>query len=120
MRSFATECPELIGVAPLRGSCTLWGSHHRTVFPAAYARPAFWQPYYARSAIEDELAGDTTVVMTVQADGSVANIHLIGSSLRSMDKVALNTLKTWKFKPAMCGTDPIVSDLQVVVRFRAR
>ena len=77
-------------------------------------------PYYARSAIENKLAGDTTVVMTVQADGSVANVHLIGSSLRSMDSVALNTLKAWRFKPARCGTEPIVSDLQVVVRFRAR
>ena len=78
------------------------------------------EPYYARSAIENKLAGDTTVAMTVQTDGSVANIHLIGSSLRSMDEVALHTLKTWRFKPAMCGTEPIVSDLQVVVKFRGR
>lgn len=78
------------------------------------------EPYYARSAIENELAGDTTVAMTVLADGSVTNLHLIGSSLRPMDNVALNTLKGWRFKPAMCGTEPIVSDLQVVVKFRAR
>ena len=78
------------------------------------------EPYYARSAIENELAGDTTVAMTVLADGSVTNVHLVGSSLRSMDNAALNTLKGWRFKPARCGTEPIVSDMQVVVRFRAR
>jgi TonB family protein len=77
-------------------------------------------PLYPWSANENRLAGNTTVVMTVETDGSVAGIHLIGSSLRSMDDVALHTLRTWKFKPAMCGMDPIVSDVQVVVKFRTR
>jgi outer membrane biosynthesis protein TonB len=35
-----------------------------------------------------------------------------------MDDATLRTLKGWKFKPAMCGADPIVSDIVVVVSFR--
>jgi hypothetical protein len=27
-------------------------------------------------------------------------------------------LKDWKFKPAMCGAEPVVTDIQVVVDFR--
>jgi TonB family protein len=77
-------------------------------------------PFYPPSKSENQFAGDTTVAMTVLTDGSVSDIQLIGSSLRSMDDAGLHTLKTWRFKPAMCGTDPIVSDIQVVVRFRAR
>jgi len=77
-------------------------------------------PFYPWSANENRLGGDTTVVMTVQADGSVTGIQLIGSSLRSMDDAALHTLRTWRFKPAMCGMEPIVSDIQVVVKFRTR
>jgi len=38
-------------------------------------------PYYARSAIENHLAGDTAIAITIPTDGSVTNIHLIGSSL---------------------------------------
>ena len=58
------------------------------------------------------------VVMTVLADGSVSNIQLVGSAARSMDNATLETLKGWKFKPAMCGTEPVVSDIHVVVSFR--
>ena len=75
-------------------------------------------PMYPKSASENRLMGDTTVVMTVLADGSVSNIQLVGSAARSMDNATLETLKGWKFKPAMCGTEPVVSDIHVVVSFR--
>jgi len=72
----------------------------------------------SKSASENRLIGDTTVSMTVLADGSVSNIQLVGSADRSMDNAALETLKGWKFKPAMCGAEPVVSDIHVVVSFR--
>ena len=77
-------------------------------------------PLYPKSASENKMMGDTTVAMTVQTDGSVTDIRLIGSAARSMDEATLQTLKSWKFKPAMCGTDPVVSDIEVVVSFRLR
>ena len=75
-------------------------------------------PTYPRSASENKLMGDTTVGMTVLADGSVSNVRLIGTSTHSMDDATLQTLKGWKFKPAMCGSEPVVSDIEVVVSFR--
>ncbi|HEX4749580.1 MAG TPA: energy transducer TonB [Bryobacteraceae bacterium] len=75
-------------------------------------------PMYPPSASQSGMMGDTTVAMTILADGSVTNIQLAGSATRSMDEVTLQTLKTWKFKPAMCGTEPVVSDIEVVVSFR--
>lgn len=77
-------------------------------------------PIYPRSASENKLMGDTTVTMTVLTDGSVTDIQLVGSAARSMDEATLQTLKTWKFKPAMCGAEPVVSDIEVVVSFRLR
>ena len=56
--------------------------------------------------------------MTVWTDGSLTDIQLMGRSARSLDEATLDTLKRWKFKPAMCGTEPVVSDIQVVVSFR--
>jgi len=64
------------------------------------------------------MMGDSTVVLTVLTDGSVANIRLVGRASRSMDDAALETLKDWKFKPAMCGTEPVVTDITVIVSFR--
>jgi TonB family protein len=77
-------------------------------------------PLYPKSASENRLIGDTTVSMAVFADGSVGEIQLIGRSTHSMDDSTLETLKGWKFKPAMCGTEPVVADIEVVVSFRLR
>jgi TonB family protein len=75
-------------------------------------------PMYPRSASQNKLMGDTRVAMTVLTDGSVTDIQLVGSATRSMDDATLQTLKTWRFKPAMCGPEPVVSDIEVVVSFR--
>jgi TonB family protein len=75
-------------------------------------------PMYPKSARENRLMGDTIVSMTVLADGSVGNVQLIGSATHSMDDATLQTLKGWKFKPATCGAEPVVSDIEVVVSFR--
>ncbi len=76
------------------------------------------EPEYPPSASENKLMGNTAVAMTVMEDGSVSNIHLIGTSTHSMDDATLQALKSWRFKPAMCGSEPVVSDIQVVVSFR--
>jgi|SRR5450631_4215494 TonB family protein len=77
-------------------------------------------PMYPKSASENKLTGDTIVAMTVQTDGSVSDIQLVGRAARSMDDATLQTLKSWRFKPAMCGAEPVVSDIEVVVSFRLR
>jgi TonB family protein len=75
-------------------------------------------PLYPMSARENRLVGDTTVSMTVLTDGSVGEIQLIGRATHSMDNATLETMKGWKFKPAMCGAEPVVADIDVVVSFR--
>ncbi|HEY1800304.1 MAG TPA: energy transducer TonB [Terriglobales bacterium] len=75
-------------------------------------------PSYPESARDNRMMGETTVAVTVLTDGSVENIQLVGSAGRSLDEATLNTLKSWKFKPAMCGTEPVVTDVEVEVDFR--
>lgn len=77
-------------------------------------------PVYPKSDRQNRLMGDTSVAMTVLTDGSVADIRLIGAATRSMDDATLATLRTWKFKPAMCNSQPVVSDVRVVVSFRLK
>jgi TonB family protein len=78
------------------------------------------EPAYPKSASQNGMIGDTVVSMTVLTDGSVDDIQLMGKSARSMDESTLQTLKSWKFKPAMCGAEPVVSDMEVVVSFRLK
>jgi TonB family protein len=76
------------------------------------------EPMYPKSASQNKLMGDTSVAMTILTDGSVSDVRLIGTATRSMDDATVQTLKGWKFKPAMCGSEPVVSDIEVVVSFR--
>lgn len=83
--------------------------------PVAIKTP---DPGYPRSASENKMIGDTTVSMTVLADGSVTDIQVVGRASQSMDDATLKALKGWKFKPAMCRLEPVVSDITVIVSFR--
>jgi hypothetical protein len=69
------------------------------------------QPTYPHSA------PDTMATMTILTDGSVDNIHLLGTFTKSMEESAVATIKTWKFRPARCGKEPVVSDWDATVRF---
>src|SRR5262249_35266033 len=75
-------------------------------------------PAYPKSAKQNRIMGDSKVAMTVQTDGSVSDVQVIGSAARSLDEATIQTLKSWKFKPAMCGTEAVVSDIEVIVTFQ--
>jgi TonB family protein len=63
-------------------------------------------------------AGDNTVAMTILTDGSVGDIQLIVRSGGKLDEAAIAALNQWKFKPAMCGTDPVVSEIEITTSVR--
>jgi len=58
-----------------------------------------------------------SVTVTILADGSIGDLQVIRSAGALSDKAVLEVLKTWKFKPAMCGSQPVVSDVDVDVNF---
>ena len=76
-------------------------------------------PRYSQFVSQKRIMGDSTVAMTVLTDGSVTDLQLIGKAAQSTDDATLQALKGWRFKAAMCGADPVVSDVVVVVSFRA-
>lgn len=75
-------------------------------------------PPYPPAASRNGSIGDSIVSMTVLADGTATDFQLIGTASHAMDQSTLDTLKKWKFKPAMCGNEPVVSDVEVIVSFR--
>jgi TonB family protein len=73
---------------------------------------------YPRWAKQDGTVGDTIASLTIRADGTIQNIQLISRAGQAMDEAALKDMKTWRFTPAMCGNEPVVSDIVAVVSFR--
>jgi len=99
---------------PLPGAIARHQCEHMT-HPQAIKTP---DPPYPRSA--SRLGGVATVAVTILADGSVDNVQIVQSAGREMDQATQETVKTWKFKPAMCGNEPVVSDAWVEVTFHHR
>jgi TonB family protein len=86
-------------------------------WPKAIKTPS---PIYPPSEKVMHVNGTSIVSVTVLPDGSVSEVYLVGSSYHDMDAITQQIVKTWKFKPAMCGTEPVTADIQVQVNFRTR
>ena len=85
--------------------------------PVAISMP---DPEYPHPAGRNNVVGIAIVAITVLKDGSVTDIQVLQSADPSINKVTVDTVKTWKFKPAMCGTEPIIRDIQVEMKFEIR
>jgi protein TonB len=83
--------------------------------PVAIRTP---DPAYPKSAAQNNLGGDVTVSVTVLPNGSVENVQLLESAGHEMAQVTQEIINTWKFKPAMCGNDPVTYDIRVTMSFR--
>lgn len=62
-----------------------------------------------------DYVGAAAFSLTILTDGSVGDIHLIGRGGELMNDPAIETLRKWRFTPALCGTEPIVSDIRIVI-----
>ena len=61
---------------------------------------------------------DNMIALTILTDGSVGDIQLIARGGQKLDEATMTTLKQWKFKPAMCRTEPVVSDIEIATSVR--
>lgn len=82
--------------------------------PVAISMP---DPEYPHPAGGNSVAGIAVVAITVLKDGSVTDIQVVQNADPSINKATVDAVKTWKFKPAMCGTEPIIRDLQVEIKY---
>ncbi len=53
---------------------------------------------------------ETAAEVTIMTDGSVGHVAIVQSAGPTEDEAAIEALKRWTFKPAMCGTEPVVAD----------
>lgn len=57
------------------------------------------------------------VLITVSRDGDVQDVHLAKNLGMGLDRSALDTLRTWKFRPGMHDGYPVPVQMKMAVRF---
>jgi TonB family protein len=75
------------------------------------------QPEYTESARKERVSGDVLLGVTVGADGSVQDIHVVQSLREDLDANAMRTVKTWRFKPGTRDGKPAAVFAQISVSF---
>ena len=74
-------------------------------------------PEYPRSVAHKRIGGIVTVAVTVLPDGSTDDVHVVSGASHEIDEVTERAVKSWRFKPAMCGNEPVVDEIHVQVAF---
>jgi len=84
--------------------------------PSCFYAP---NPPYSDEARKAKYAGVVLVDVVVTADGRVTNPHVIKSPGLGLDEVTINTLRTWRCKPANGPNGkPVPVEVQIEVTFR--
>jgi TonB family protein len=76
------------------------------------------EPSYTKEARAAKLQGTVTLWIVVGVDGTVADAKAINAFDKGLAENAVQTVKTWKFAPAMKAGKPVPCRLEVEVSFR--
>jgi len=105
------------GFGPGRGGGTGGGIFHvggGVSAPRAIYSP---DPEFSEEARKAKYQGTCTLELIVGADGLPSNIRVVGSLGMGLDEKAIETVKTWKFEPAMKDGHPVPVEIAIEVDF---
>ena len=83
--------------------------------PVAIYRP---DPPYSEEARKAKYQGTVVLWIVVDASGAVTQCQVVKPLGLGLDEKAVETVKTWKFKPAMKNGTPVAVRVMVEVSFR--
>lgn len=63
------------------------------------------------------LRGNLMLVATVNSDGEVGQVQLVGEAVPGIDQIAAHVLAITKFKPALCNGQPCKMDFPLRLSF---
>ena len=76
------------------------------------------KPVYPSAARRRGMQGVVLLQVNVSSEGKVTGIHVMSSSgFKVLDIAATNSVKQWRFMPAMQGNENVSSTVQVPIRF---
>lgn len=76
------------------------------------------QPPYSEEARKVKYQGTVLLWIIVDAQGNVTDVRVVKPAGLGLDENAVNTVRTWKFKPGMRNGTPVPVRVQVEVSFR--
>jgi TonB family protein len=76
------------------------------------------EPGYTKEARAAKLQGTDVLWTIVDASGSVADVGLVKALDKGLDESAMQTVRTWKFKPATKNGAPVPVKVVVETSFR--
>lgn len=76
------------------------------------------EPSYTPAARAAKLQGTAVLWTIIGADGAVKNVTVTKSLDPGLDQSAVDTVKSWKFRPAMKSDQPVACKVMVEVSFR--
>jgi len=81
------------------------------------ARPIKTFNFQRPLSADQRIGGAVAVTVTVETDGTVSDVQFEETAGQMLDAVTLKALRSAKFTPAMCGSEPVVSDFTLRVDF---
>jgi TonB family protein len=75
------------------------------------------EPQYTEQARKSNLQGTCTLGLIVEKDGYPCNIRVLKGIGMGLDENAIETVKTWKFEPAIKDGQPVRVEIAVEVSF---
>jgi TonB family protein len=76
------------------------------------------EPPYTKEAKAAKLEGTVVLQIIVGSDGSVNSVKVVKEIDKGLTENAVNTVKTWKFKPATKDGKPVPCKVSVEVNFK--
>jgi protein TonB len=76
------------------------------------------EPPYSEEARKAKFQGVVVLSIVVDTQGNVSDVHVVRRLGLGLDEKAEETVKTWKFKPAMRNNSPVPVRVLVEVSFR--
>lgn len=88
---------------------------HGVSAPVPVFRP---EPSYSKEARKAKLQGTVVVSIVIDATGTVTDCKVVKPLGMGLDERAVETVKTWKFKPSLQNGLPVAVRVMVEVGFR--
>lgn len=85
--------------------------------PTEPERTAKVRPIYPESARKTRGEGTVTLYAVIGTEGQVLDAAVVRSASPDFDRAALDAVKGWRYRPAMCGDIPVERELSIVVSF---
>ena len=81
-------------------------------------RTKFTSAIYPEDPDKKDIQGNVLLIGRIDAQGNVSDVHVVAATRKEFMSPAIDSVRTWKFTPAMRNGKPIEIPLNAGVRFR--